>query len=476
MSQLSNATVGKLVRKALKAWTQFSEATAENSMADLLLVKQQLVNKLTISEYERRLAANTILNTAAERLRQENPEEADILKARYMDNATIEATAEQFNVSEDTISRRQKSATDKVIKIVYGMETAARDAAIKEAQGGLAQPTYTKLFGVAETLEILKAELLKPSEPWIVAVVGIGGLGKTAVTDKLAREMIGTFHFHQVLWVRVESAISLSGRINPEQAYNTVVSELFAAVYPDAPALPQKEMAKRLHLAFRARPYLVIIDNLEEEAAISYLVAQLQNFINPSKFVLTTRARPAGQGAVFSHLLEDLNQADTADLLRYHARERNLQIFAQATDDNLAAIFEVTGGNPFALKLVIGLLERLPLKRVLEALRVGQGEKVAGMYERIYKKAWEILSEEARAILLMMPAVSTKSGAPAEMLQMMSGLDDQQFWAALNELISRSLMEVRHQSMDEVFYGVHALTETFVRTSIVQLREGTSEL
>ena len=64
-----------------------------------------------------------------------------------------------------------------------------------------------------------------------------------------------------------------------------------------------------------------------------------------------------------------------------------------------------------------------------------------------------------------MPLVADAGGTP-DYLQAISGLEGNAFWAGLHELHARSLLEVRGK-LDEKRYGIHRLTETFVRTEIV---------
>ena len=65
-----------------------------------------------------------------------------------------------------------------------------------------------------------------------------------------------------------------------------------------------------------------------------------------------------------------------------------------------------------------------------------------------------------------MPLVAA-TGALPEQMQMMSGLEDDAFWTAVHELSTRSLLEIRG-TIHERRYSIHRLTETFLRTEIVQ--------
>jgi hypothetical protein len=215
--------------------------------------------------------------------------------------------------------------------------------------------------------------------------------------------------------------------------------------------------------------HLVVIDNLESEAVADYLLNHLVALAAPGKFLLTTRSRPSGQAAVRHVSLSELSSEDAGRLLRHHAAEVGVTAAASATERDVARIYAVTGGNPLALKLVVGLLDSLPLGVVLEQLAHSRTEPVEELYRHIYWQTWRTLSAPARTLLQAMPLVA-ESGGEADYLQTISGLDDDNFWSALQQLRSRSLLEVRG-TLDEKRYGVHRLTETFVRTEIVRWPE-----
>ena len=98
-----------------------------------------------------------------------------------------------------------------------------------------------------------------------------------------------------------------------------------------------------------------------------------------------------------------------------------------------------------------------------------RGGPVEELYRHIYWQSWRTLSEPARTLLQAMPLVAESGGEPAY-LQAISGLDEEDFWPALSQLRSRSLLEVRG-TLEEKRYGVHRLTETFVRTEVVHWPE-----
>jgi hypothetical protein len=91
------------------------------------------------------------------------------------------------------------------------------------------------------------------------------------------------------------------------------------------------------------------------------------------------------------------------------------------------------------------------------------------MYRQIYWEAWRSLSQEGQQLLQAMPLVA-ETGALPEQMVAMSSLAEDHFWPAVTELFSRSLLDVRG-NVRERRYSIHRLTETFLRTEIINWPE-----
>jgi hypothetical protein len=210
--------------------------------------------------------------------------------------------------------------------------------------------------------------------------------------------------------------------------------------------------------------YLVVIDNLEAAEDTSFLLNHLQDLANPSKFILTTRTRAAKQAAVLDVPLDELGFADSAAFMRHHAAESGVDAVAEATDADLEKIYLQTGGNPFAIKIVVNLLDVLPLNRLLDGLTRNHPGQVMEMYKHIFWQTWQTLSENGRKLLQSMPLALEP--ADVDYLLTISGLTEGAIWPAIEELRQRSLLEVEG-GLHEKRYGIHRLTDTFLRTEII---------
>jgi hypothetical protein len=458
------------ISKALKAWYTPGGNT-EDLLSDFLIVQEEhQVSASPEAPAVDRLATNRVLTAGIDELGRQDSQLAQVLQLRFVEKQKLWAVANAMAVSEQTVSRLQKKAVQQLANLIGGRETASRTKLAQEVEAGLPPATYTRLFGVAEG-EVKLLDLLEDSEgPAVIAIIGIGGIGKTALTDRVVRQIIRRFIFHKVLWLRVEYQ-TLSGQSRqPELTIETVLTGLSNRIWPDqAEGMSAQQRLVRLRQELESRPYLIVIDNLENEADGDYLLNQLRAFARPSRFLLTSRNHLAERAAVFNLWLRELSPADAAEFLHYHAQERGIDSFADVSDENIAAIYEVTGGNPLALKLTIGLLDVLPLAEVLADLTVSHTDPIQGMYRHIYRRSWKSLSDDGRTLLQAMPLVSESGGTP-QYLRTVSGLVKENLWPALQELHNRSLVEVRG-TIQEKRYGIHRLTNAFLCTEIIHRPE-----
>ncbi|MEZ4645484.1 MAG: NB-ARC domain-containing protein [Chloroflexota bacterium] len=383
-SLLSIETLKQDIHAALKAW-QSGHNTPENLLESLLLVQIQRQKREQASDHASllRLATNEVLLEGINKLAKQDEMAANILQMRFPDNNPLLMAANKFNVSEHTVSRMQREAIEQLTRIIAHEEEQIRIRHINEIESKLPPSSYEQLFGLTDLQTKLLAMFRQAASPWVVAIIGIGGIGKTALADSITRQIIREFLFADVIWLRVEYQ-SLSGRsTSPNATYEYIVGDLARHFWPEAaPDISNFiQLQARVRQQLKTRPYLVIIDNLETQPDISFLQAYLNDLAQPTKFLVTSRARPTESTQVYALTVDELSEADSASLMRQHATEIGLEAFAQATEDDVANIYSVTGGNPLAIKLVISLLDMQPLPEILSNLQKGQSGASANLYK-----------------------------------------------------------------------------------------------
>jgi hypothetical protein len=348
---------------------------------------------------------------------------------------------------------------------------SAQERRAQALEAFLEPPQYTRLFGLDDAHRLLLEALVRPGPPWVLAVVGIGGIGKTALADAATRQAIRRFCFDHISWLRVASRDVSATQPSPGLTFETFMTALAGRLLPQLPdgTSPQERLVQ-VRQVLKARPHLTVIDNLEAEADTAYLLDRIGDLAAPSKFLLTARTRPSNQQGVFCLSLDELTLKDAVALLREHAAVIGLTDLAAATDDDVAAVYQVVGGNPLAIKLVVSLAVTQPLPHILADLAHSQPGEIEELYRHIYWKAWQTLGPNARTLLRAMPLVAERGASP-EHMRAISGLAQAQFWSTIRELVARSLLEIRG-TVRERRYGIHRLTETFLRTEIIHWPEG----
>ncbi len=382
-----------------------------------------------------------------------------ILQLRFVDDLTVVAVDHRVNLSPDQVNRRQRAALEQLTEVLLVREQALRAQLLLDWEAGLQAPNYSQLYGVTTLQKDLEHLLLAQQAPWLLAITGLGGIGKSALTDAAVRNILPAFHFHQVVWVRIDTFPASNGQGLPQLVMDALAENLLPA---DTPAA---ERAAMLTTLLKTAPHLIVLDNLDAIVELDALVAWLLEISNPTRFVLTSRQRPSLSSGIYMCGLQELDLDDACRLLVNHAEQVGLGQTSAEIERYAEDIFAVIGGHPLALKLVVGLLAVLPLSAVLEDFKVSRLQDVNAMYRHIYWKIWQALTPSARTLLQAMPLISEQGGDLAQ-LGAISGLREEDLTVSVHELFNRSLLE-RRGALQAHRYGIHHLTAAFLLTEII---------
>jgi len=420
-----------------------------------------------------RTALNRVLLTGLDALAAEDPQAAQVLRLRFADEITAQGVAVRLNVAEGTVYKWQREALERLAESLWRLECEAQAGQQQALTSRLPPATYTRLFGIDAHLDSLRGLLLAPDAPWLVAVESLGGMGKTALADGFCRELIREGAAPALAWVTAQKQqMSLGGAIRSVEHPALTSAELVQALAqqlladePDYALLSLARKEEKLTQRFQAAPHLVVVDNLETVADVEALLGHLRAWANPTKFLLTTRHRLLAEADIYHFPLPELTQTDALALMRHEARLRNLAGVADASESELNPIYDSVGGNPLALRLVVGQLHVYPLPTVLNHLLQAQGSAATGLYTHIYQQAWQALGEETRRILLAMPLVNPEGG-DIDLLAAITDLPTDSLLDGLEQLVSRNLVDARGD-MHQRRYSIHSLTRTFLHEQVL---------
>lgn len=457
----------KLVRDGLLQMKQGKPSELEDLMYFARLRHEQEAQQMGAVRYG--------VTKAIEQLEFQDPEAAAVLRQRYLDRKNIQEIVALSHRSQASVHRDLRLAAEKLAGILWQYEIEERKNYERVQLRRLDPPTYDRLFGISDIAQNLTDLLTDPQGPPLVMLVGSGGLGKTALADYLARQLIKSHRFGGIGWISMRPQISLwdmrpyftaeSTEHAIEQLFERLTGQLLGDEYVPSPFNLDKAL-ERLEIFLQRSQHFIVIDNLEVFEPEEALLSLLKRFIPYTKFLLTSRKSPNVFPDVYQVRISPLPADASLALLRHEATKRNIPSLVQARDDDLMAIYETVGGNPLALKLVVGQASFHALNTVLEDIQRARGKTVQELYEYLFRWAWNNLSEEEKKILLAMPLLPPEGG-DFEQIVFITGMKEEIVHDALEKLVSQSLVDVV-PGLEKSTYAVHGLTRTFVQEQAVK--------
>ena len=119
------------------------------------------------------------------------------------------------------------------------------------------------------------------------------------------------------------------------------------------------------------------------------------------------------------------------------------------------------GGNPLALKLIIGQLRFYSLSSVLNRYTSTKPTEASeGIFDYIFREIWESLDNNSKTVLISLTQAG-ETGFTLEHLVAVSGLSEAVVYNCLTNLVISSLVDITGTLLERK-YKLHRLTEIFL--------------
>ncbi len=419
-------------------------------------------------------AQRTLLDHALHALAARDLSAADLLRERYKEGLKAEYVASRLGVAQATLFEWQNTAVAKLANLVQQHEAEECRRHVHNLQQRLPLAATDHLVGIEPSTQALTRLLQDPTAPWLVAITGIGGIGKTTLAASTALATVKADVWDKVAWVMARTSFFESGwsaAEDPQLTTEALLEQLYDQLMPGEPkpvTFSDHRVLFRLSETCRRQRCLIVVDNLESVEATRPLLPALRQLVKPSKVLIGTREKIYMEVDVAEFAVPELDEADALALLRasaaYHIDP------ADATDDALRQVYAVAGGNPQALRMVAGQLASFSLEDVIADLRNIRSRRVEQLYDHIYRRAWDGLAAAERHVLLTVAAVDA-GGETLDYIIRLADLGERPVHDAIETLVVRNLVERRRQGR-VVRYALHNLTRTFLYQQVVRWQDG----
>ncbi|MEO0769122.1 MAG: NB-ARC domain-containing protein [Cyanobacteria bacterium J06649_4] len=331
---------------------------------------------------------------------------------------------------------------------------------------------YCTFVGRSKSLTQIKDALLSQDSTSIPAIVGLGGMGKTALAREVVEYILEKKIFEHIVWVSFKIESFISEKIISNESHSDRLSDVLSSVARqcgrlDIAKMPLARKSAALKHLLHNKRVLIVLDNLETLSDEVALVAALTQLTGRSRLLLTSRHQVKHE-QVLNISLTGLSEDESMLFLRKNGEERNISAIAQASQSQLIEVYTATGGAPLAMKLVVGQMNRLPMTVILKTLRQAsfKGQDYQ-FYRFIYKHSWSVLDFASHKLLVDLSVFPPRTGGSVLAVPDISQVEESAFWSAMDQLVTMSLVD-KTGDISKERYSLHSLTQYFIRSDITK--------
>jgi len=321
----------------------------------------------------------------------------------------------------------------------------------------------SSFVGRKQELDLAQTLILQNRDR-LITVLGMGGVGKTAFTSKLVRDIAGEFQY--VIWRSLRNATPFQELLEDLISFLTRDRELTLLDASDS------RLDRLMHYLATSR-CLIVLDNLEsilrrgqtggqycqDYEGYGQLLRRVADQRHQSCLIVTSREQPIGisfrkgeDSPVSILQLGGLNLPEGYQILA------DKKIFIET--DTVSNLVQIYSGNPLALKIVSTSIDTLFNGSIAEFL--SQGSMIFGDIWDLLEQQFSRLTELEQEIMYWLAIARV----PQSMLQLSQNLvnkvPSRVFLRVIESLRGRSLIEITPQGCTQQSMVMEYVTEKLI--------------
>jgi NB-ARC domain len=319
-------------------------------------------------------------------------------------------------------------------------------------------PRRPFFVGREREIETILASLDAASRTFIVAIEGLGGVGKTSLAIEVAYRCIEKELFTSIIWVTAKEFILTTYGIEEQTPDIRALQDIFSAIgevlnYPISGNALFEEQCKIAYGLLSKQTILLLIDNFESLSLQEKekIITFLRRTPITVKSIITSREIIAEGHRI---QLKGLSSDESKALLQWSASQHANRL----TNEQIQNITVVTGGIPLAMLWVEGQVSTFgqPVTQVIERLEFSSDLPIL---QFCFERSWQLLQVKAQEILIAL-ALHIDPANRSALKHIVEARDtEEEYDYALTHILQLSLV-VHNQELDR--FSLLSLTRRFV--------------
>ncbi|MBU3064753.1 alpha/beta fold hydrolase [Nocardia sp. NEAU-G5] len=298
----------------------------------------------------------------------------------------------------------------------------------------------------------------------VVSVSGLGGMGKTALANRIAwrltkdRNALGPPGFGAIVWCDLAA-----GGLTLDSFIDTIADVIG---YPYIRALSMPEKANRVVHHLNTEPCLVVIDNFD--GGRDHSIRELVSRVDPSVSKILVTSRQVYSAEAWPVDVGGLDENASRRLIAEEGRRLGISTIPVSDSELIPHYLDATGGNPLAIRLTTGQM-RYGDDLAAATARLRSATE-ADLFDRIFDRTWhELLASNERARAIVIAVALHPAPVPLDALARAVDADADEIRREIRDIGEASLLEMARSGRPPVVrVRLHPLTRAYALRQVAK--------